>query len=88
MQGPPLPPARTWRRLLELAVEEDVGPGDLTTRAVVEPNRQTKAIIEPRAPLVACGIDIAAAVFHQLDPATRFEQRTAVLSKARRRHRT
>ena len=77
MQGPPLPPARTWRRLLELALEEDVGPGDLTTRAVVDPHRRANAIIEARAPLVACGIDIAAAVFHQLDPATRFEQRTA-----------
>jgi len=77
MQGPPLPPAHTWRRLLELALEEDVGPGDLTTRAVVEPDRQANAFIEARAALVSCGIDVAGAVLHQVDPATRFERRAA-----------
>lgn len=77
MQGPPLPPARTWRRLLELALDEDIGPGDLTTPAVIAPNRRGDAVIEARAPLVACGIDVAAAVVHELDPAARFERHLA-----------
>lgn len=77
MQGPPLPPERTWRRLLELALDEDIGPGDLTTPAVVAPSRRGEAVIEARAPLVACGLDVAAAVVHELDPAARFERQRA-----------
>ena len=76
MQGPPLPPARTWRRLLELALEEDVGPGDLTTRAIVAPEHRAGAVIEARASLVCCGVDIAAAVVEALDPDARFERDT------------
>lgn len=74
MQGPPLPPVQTWRRLLELALEEDVGPGDLTTRAIVAPEHRATAVIEARAPIVCCGVDIAAAVMKALDPDARIER--------------
>ena len=62
-----LPPARSWQPLVELALEEDIGPGDATTPVVVEIGRRGEALIEARQQLVVCGLDVAAAVFHALD---------------------
>lgn len=62
-----VPPQAEWQSLLDLALAEDVGPGDLTSRIVVDPERKGRARIEARASLVACGLPIAAAVFRQID---------------------
>jgi nicotinate-nucleotide pyrophosphorylase (carboxylating) len=67
-----LPPARSWQPLVELALEEDIGPGDATTPVVVEIGRRGEALIEARQQLVVCGLDVAAAVFHALDPTLRY----------------
>jgi nicotinate-nucleotide pyrophosphorylase (carboxylating) len=64
---PALPPERTWFPLVELAVSEDIGAGDATTPLVVEAGRQGSAIIEARQPLVVCGLEIAFAVFREID---------------------
>ena len=64
---PALPPERTWIPLVELAVSEDIGAGDATTPLVVEAGRQGAAIIEARQPLVVCGLEIAFAVFREID---------------------
>lgn len=57
-------------RLIDLALDEDLGRGDVTTEAVVwERHRGGQAEIRAREPLVVCGLDVAAAVFHRLDPA-------------------
>ena len=71
-----LPPERTWRPLLELALAEDIGPGDVTTPLVIPPDRTGSAVIEARQPLVVCGIQIAEAVFAEIDPQLTFEART------------
>ena len=68
MERASLPPAHSWRRLLRLALEEDLGPGDPTTAAVVEAGRTGLAVIEAREPLVVCGLDVATAVFGELEP--------------------
>jgi nicotinate-nucleotide pyrophosphorylase (carboxylating) len=65
---PARPPERTWFPLVELAIDEDVGAGDATTPLVVEAGRQGSAIIEARQPLVVCGLEIAFAVFREIDP--------------------
>jgi nicotinate-nucleotide pyrophosphorylase (carboxylating) len=65
---PALPPERTWFPLVELAVSEDIGAGDATTPLVVAVDRQGTAIIEAREPLIVCGLEIAFAVFHEIDP--------------------
>ena len=70
-----LPPARSWQPLVELALEEDIGPGDATTPVVVEIGRRGEALIEARQQLVVCGLDVAAAVFHALDPTLRYQAR-------------
>ncbi len=73
MQRVSIPPARSWWPLVEMAIEEDVGPGDATTPLVVEASRQGDAVVESRQALVVCGLEIAAAVFGCLDPAADFE---------------
>jgi nicotinate-nucleotide pyrophosphorylase (carboxylating) len=70
---PALPSPRNWRLLLELALAEDVGPGDVTTPLVVAEDALGRARIEARERLVVCGLPIAAAVFEAVDPELRFE---------------
>ncbi|MBW2270111.1 MAG: carboxylating nicotinate-nucleotide diphosphorylase [Deltaproteobacteria bacterium] len=74
MHRPPLPPPQSWRRLIALALEEDIGPGDLTTNAVVPEGAVGEAVVEAREPLVVCGGEVAAAVIRSLDSDTRIEQ--------------
>ncbi len=53
--------------LIERALAEDVGEGDLTTRILVPPEVSAKAHIERREPGVIAGLDVAAAVFARFD---------------------
>lgn len=55
-------------RLLQLALEEDVGPGDRTGEAVVPLGAQGTARIFAKEPLVVSGLSAAARVFRLLDP--------------------
>lgn len=63
-----LPATRTWMPLVDLAVAEDVGAGDATTPLIVSASRCGSAIIEARQTLVVCGMEVARAVFAQIDP--------------------
>jgi nicotinate-nucleotide pyrophosphorylase (carboxylating) len=63
--------------LVELALAEDIGPGDVTTPLVVEARRHGEAVLEARQPLVVCGLDIAEAVFRSLDPTLEFQAATS-----------
>lgn len=60
-------------RLIDLALEEDIGPGDTTTQAVVPARLMAEAELVAKEPLVVAGLDVAGRVFHRLDPAVRFE---------------
>jgi nicotinate-nucleotide pyrophosphorylase (carboxylating) len=68
-----LPPAATWRDLIERALAEDLGAGDVTSRSVVDPDRAGEARVEARQALVVCGLPVAAAVFAHVDPDLGFE---------------
>jgi nicotinate-nucleotide pyrophosphorylase (carboxylating) len=57
---------------IAIALEEDLGPGDLTTAAVVAPEARARAVIEQRAPGVPAGLAVAEAVFRRVDPELRF----------------
>jgi len=59
--------------LVERALREDVGAGDVTTIATVEPDTRTRALITQKAPGVIFGADAAEAVFTRLDPDAEFE---------------
>ncbi len=59
-------------RLIELALEEDVGPGDVTTQALIPPERRGRARIRAKERLVAAGLPVARKVFQALDPQVQF----------------
>ena len=53
--------------LVRRALVEDVGSGDVTTRAVVPEGARARALVVQKEPGVIFGIEAAAEVFHQLD---------------------
>ena len=55
--------------LIDLALEEDVPSGDLTSESIFDKEHQSKARIEAREDLTLCGVDVAAQVFKRVDPA-------------------
>ena len=57
------------------ALEEDVGSGDVTTAATVDPSLAGVATITQKRPGVIFGLDVAEEVFHRLDPEARFDRR-------------
>lgn len=59
-------------RLIDLALEEDIGPGDVTTQALIPPEQQGTAHIRAKQALVVAGLPVAARVFGKLSPALRF----------------
>ena len=62
------------RRIVRLALEEDLGrEGDVTTSAVVPCGRHAAGRIVARSSLVVAGLPVAREVFLALDPSLRFE---------------
>jgi nicotinate-nucleotide pyrophosphorylase (carboxylating) len=55
-------------RLIDLALEEDIGSGDITTNCLVAPEARAEAIIVAKEPLVVAGLAVARCVFERLDP--------------------
>jgi nicotinate-nucleotide pyrophosphorylase (carboxylating) len=74
---PSLPPRASWLPLVELALSEDIGSGDITTRISISAGAEGRARIESRQPLVVCGLAVAEEVFHQVEPKLRFEAQVA-----------
>jgi nicotinate-nucleotide pyrophosphorylase (carboxylating) len=58
-----LPARASWLPWVERALAEDLGTGDVTTRAVLPEDRAIDAVIEAREGLVVCGQEPVAAVF-------------------------
>jgi nicotinate-nucleotide pyrophosphorylase (carboxylating) len=63
------------QELVRQALEEDIGPGDVTTAATVAPGTRALARIVQKAPGIIYGLDTAEAVFSQLDPEVAIERR-------------
>jgi len=61
-------------RLIDLALEEDIGTGDITTETLIPANAMGEAVIIAKAPLVLAGLLVAQAVFRRLDPALTFPE--------------
>ena len=55
--------------LIDLALEEDAGLGDLTSRAIFPAAHRSRAVIDAKQDLVLCGLEVAARVFAKVDPA-------------------
>jgi len=55
--------------LIDLALEEDAGLGDVTSRAIFSPTHRSRAVIDAKQSLIVCGLAVAARVFERVDPA-------------------
>jgi nicotinate-nucleotide pyrophosphorylase (carboxylating) len=66
--GGPLPDGTL--DLVRRALAEDVGGGDVTTEATVPADAVGRGVLLAKSPLVVAGLDLAAAVFHAVDPRT------------------
>jgi nicotinate-nucleotide pyrophosphorylase (carboxylating) len=66
------PESIACRRLVELALEEDVGRGDLTSQAVIPERLPGQAVFVARTAGVVAGLPAAAMVFAILDPRIQF----------------
>jgi len=60
-------------RLIDLALEEDLGSGDVTTQALIPPDLMGEALIRAKQDLVVAGLPVAARVFQKLDLSLIFE---------------
>jgi nicotinate-nucleotide pyrophosphorylase (carboxylating) len=71
MNIPPIG-TRAVNALIDLALAEDIGPGDITTDNLVAPDLRGLGVVTAKEPLVLAGLEIARQVFMRLDPAVRF----------------
>ncbi len=55
--------------LIDLALDEDAGLGDVTSRAIFPAAHRSRAFIDAKQDLVVCGLEVAARVFARVDPA-------------------
>ena len=53
--------------LIDLAIEEDAGLGDVTSRAIFSASHRSRGYIDAKQALVVCGLQIAARVFERVD---------------------
>ncbi|OEU46471.1 MAG: nicotinate-nucleotide diphosphorylase (carboxylating) [Desulfobacterales bacterium S3730MH5] len=60
-------------KLIRLALEEDIGHGDLTTGSLIDRDRMAQAVILAKESMVLAGLHMAQQVFIALDPAMSFE---------------
>jgi nicotinate-nucleotide pyrophosphorylase (carboxylating) len=67
----PLEPA-LYREAVRRALAEDLGWGDVTTEATVDPLLRARGVILAKCDCVIAGLDVAAEAFSQLDPAATF----------------
>ena len=61
------------RRIIESALHEDIGSGDITTQSTVAPDLISQAELVAKEDFVLAGINVAAEVFRTLDPSVSFE---------------
>ncbi len=56
-------------RLIDLALDEDIGPGDLTTDALLPSGTNGRAVILAKQTLILCGNEIVSRVYEKIDGA-------------------
>ncbi len=66
------PPPSSWRELLQRALAEDIGAGDLTSHLTLSADLEIEAVLVARSELVVCGLRLAASAFSEVDPGIRF----------------
>ncbi len=64
-------------RLIDIALAEDIGAGDVTSTAVIPADLVFRGAMVAREPMVVAGLPFAAEVFRKVVPAARFEPSAA-----------
>lgn len=59
-------------KLVDLALEEDIGAGDITTDHLIASGSMATGLIKAKEDLVVAGLDLAAYIFKRLDPGVVF----------------
>ncbi len=59
-------------KIIELALEEDIGSGDITTLSTIPEDTTAHGRFISKQDTVICGIDVAKKVFHKIDPTVVF----------------
>jgi len=62
-------------KIIEQALLEDIGTGDITTESVIPSNLKAKGIIKTSEEGVVAGLDIACLVFRKLDSVITFQEK-------------
>jgi nicotinate-nucleotide pyrophosphorylase (carboxylating) len=71
-----MPVIEDWQQIepvINHALAEDLGYGDITTEALILPELRGRASIVVKANGILAGIEVARAVFHRVDPSLQFE---------------
>jgi nicotinate-nucleotide pyrophosphorylase (carboxylating) len=63
----------TTEDLIDIALAEDIGPGDITTDPAIGPGDAGRGVIVAKEAMRLAGLDVARRVFLRLDPETRVE---------------
>ena len=66
-----------WQTLVDLALTEDIGPGDITSLSTVAPGATAEGVMIAKQAGVISGIDVAAYVFERVDPEVIFIPKVA-----------
>ena len=64
---------KSIKNLIRQALKEDIGCGDITTNALIAPKQQAKAVIVAKQGGIIAGLDIAKAIFVELDKSIKFK---------------
>ncbi|MBN2705598.1 MAG: nicotinate-nucleotide diphosphorylase (carboxylating), partial [Deltaproteobacteria bacterium] len=64
-------------KLIKMALEEDLGPGDITTLSTIPPGTVARALVKSKQDCVAAGLQVLGLVFRTLDPSLKIEARAA-----------
>jgi len=67
-------PEKAVKEIVARALAEDIGPGDATTLATVDPGARCRAEIVAKAAGVIAGLPVAELTFRALDPGISFER--------------
>lgn len=65
---------RVIRDLLEMALREDIGTGDITSESVVPADARAVGTIKAKSDGIIAGLDVAAEIFRMLDPEVSFRK--------------